>query len=142
MNRLSRSRPQSRAGFTLMELLLVLVILVVLGSMAVGFFGGTREKALINAAKSDVSQYADAIDRYEFDMRAFPSSLDDLMNQPSGEGAEDWAGPYLKALNQDPWRHDYRYAQPGRKNTDRFDVWSVGPDGQDGTEDDIGNWRK
>ena len=142
MNRLSHPRPNSRAGFTLMELLLVLVILVVLGSMTVAFFGGTRERALINSAKADVSTIASQIERYEFDMRAYPSSLEDLINQPSGDGAEDWAGPYLRELNQDPWRHDYRYAQPGRKNTDTFDVWSVGPDGQDGTDDDIGNWRK
>jgi general secretion pathway protein G len=134
--------PRSRAGFTLMELLLVLVILVVLGSMTVAFFGGTRERAFVNAAKSDVSAMASAVDRYEFDMRAYPAKLEDLVNEPTGEGAEDWAGPYVRELNEDPWRHPYRYAQPGKKNSDRFDVWSVGPDGQDGTDDDIGNWSK
>lgn len=130
-----------RSGFTLMELLLVLVILVVLGSMTVAFFGGTRERAFINAAKGDVSSLSNAIDRYEFDMRAYPTKLEDLIERPTGEGARDWGGPYVRELNEDPWRNPYRYAQPGKKNSDRFDVWSVGPDGQDGTDDDVGNWK-
>lgn len=142
MRRLQTLPPRSRAGFTLMELLLVLVILVVLGSMTVAFFGGTRERAFINSAKGDVSTYASAVERYEFDMRAYPAKLEDLVNQPSGDGAEDWAGPYIRELNEDPWRNPYRYAQPGKKNSNSFDVWSVGPDGQDGTDDDIGNWKK
>ncbi len=133
----------SRAGFTLIELLLVLMILVVLGAVAVQFFGGTRNKALIDTAKTQVSQFEGAIDRYEFDIRKYPTKLEDLIEKPSDSAAAGrWPGKYLKSqtLPLDPWDAAYKYSAPGKKNSDSYDVWSVGPDGQDGTEDDIGNW--
>jgi general secretion pathway protein G len=53
-----------------------------------------------------------------------------------------WNGPYReKAVPSDPWGRQYQYASPGRHNTDSYDVWSLGPDGADGTDDDIGNWQ-
>ncbi len=138
---LTRRRPR-RAGFTLMELLLVLVILVVLGSMTAAYFMGTRDKALVDAARGEVGIITKQIDLYQFHMRSFPSRLEDLVDRPSGDGAEDWGGPYLKELKNDPWRNPFRLVVPGKKNTNSYDVYSVGPDGQDGTDDDIGNWTK
>jgi general secretion pathway protein G len=139
----SRSRQSQQLGMTLIELLLVLVILVVLGSMAVQFFGGTRDKALKDAARIQVSEYVSAIRRYEMDMRRYPTKLEDLITKPSNDaGADRWAGKYMEiqSLPTDPWDKPYKFAAPGKKNSDTFDVWSAGPDGQDGTDDDIGNW--
>ena len=140
-----RIRPRhGRGGFTLMEVLLVLVILVVLGSMAVGIFGGTQERALKDAARSQVSLFKSAIELYKFHTKQYPSSLDDLVKSPSDTKiSERWAGPYLDVttIPDDQWDNPYKIAVPGKHNTDSFDVWSVGPDGQDGTEDDIGNWQ-
>lgn len=131
-----------RSGFTLMELLLVLVILVILGSMTVAIFGGVQQGALEDAAKSEIGLLAGQVDVYHLQVRQYPTALEDLIKKPSGEMGGKWQGPYVKgdAINKDPWGRDYRFAAPGKKNTSSYDIWSVGPDGQDGTDDDIGNW--
>lgn len=138
------NRESRRTGFTLMEVLLVLVILVVLGSMAVGVFSGTQERALKDAARSQIGLFKSQIDIYKFHTKQLPSSLEDLVDKPSdSKVAELWSGPYLDVskIPIDPWQNDYKFAAPGKKNPDGFDVWSLGPDGQDGTDDDIGNWE-
>jgi general secretion pathway protein G len=138
-------RPQrsGRAGFTLIELLLVLAILVVLASMVVTMFSGTQEQALKDAAKGQVGIFKSAVNLYKFHTRNYPQGLEGLISKPGDSAAASrWAGPYLDAgkVPLDPWDRDYKFAAPGKHNPDTFDVWSVGPDGQDGTEDDIGNW--
>jgi general secretion pathway protein G len=132
-----------RTGFTLMEVLLVLVILVVLASMAVQMFGGTREQALIDATRSQVGLLKRSIDLYESAVRRYPESLDGLITRPSGTepAFKRWAGPYLERMPLDSWDREFKYAAPGKHNPNSFDLWSVGPDGQDGTDDDIGNWE-
>ncbi|HVT30907.1 MAG TPA: type II secretion system major pseudopilin GspG [Lacipirellulaceae bacterium] len=133
-----------RPGFTLMEVLLVLVILVILASLAVSTYRGVQTRALKDAAKSKVGMIAKQVDLYQVHMLTFPSNLNDLINKPSDAKAADrWSGPYLKDSSalRDPWENDIRYANPGKHNTDSYDIWSVGPDGQDGTADDIGNWE-
>ncbi len=140
----NRNRRRSAArGFTLIEVLLVLVILVVLGSIAASQFGGAQARAEINAAKSQVGIFKSNIERYRFDTKHFPESLDDLITKPSdAKIAERWAGPYLDVTKMplDPWDNEYKFSAEGKKNSGSFDVWSTGPDGQDGTDDDIGNW--
>ncbi len=134
--------PHPHAAFTLIEVLLVLVILVILGSMAVGVFSGTREKAEANAAKVNVDLMKSNIERYKFDCRKYPESLEDLVQQPSHlEKPERWGGPYLERLPLDPWDQEFQYKSPGERNPNSFDVWSRGPDGVDGNDDDIGNWE-
>jgi general secretion pathway protein G len=138
-----RSRSDRRTGFTLMEVLLVLVILVVLASLAVSTYRGTQERALKDAAKTKVGILSTPIDTYQMHTRSYPSSLQDLINQPSdAKLADRWSGPYVKDNNAllDPWDNEMKFTSPGKHNTNSYDIWSVGPDGQDGTEDDIGNW--
>ncbi len=139
---LRRRRPRHR-GFTLMEVLLVMVILVILGSMAVGFFMGTRERANIDAASIQIGMIETSVDLYQLHMNAYPSSLDDLMRAPTdAANPNKWGGPYLrKAMPLDPWGKAYQFAAPGKNNQSTYDFWSRGPDGADGTEDDIGNWE-
>jgi general secretion pathway protein G len=133
---------QAKQGFTLMEVLLVLMILVVLASMAVTIFGGTQEQALKDAAKGEIGVFKSAINLYKFHTKGFPSDLEDLNKKPGdSKAAERWAGPYLDKSPIDPWDNKYKLAAPGKHNPDSFDVWSTGPDGQDGTADDIGNWE-
>jgi general secretion pathway protein G len=134
----------NRQGFTLMEVLLVLVILVILASLAVSTYRGVQSRAMKDAAKTKIGMIASQIDVYQLHMLAFPTNLNDLINKPSdAHMAEKWNGPYLKDSGalRDPWENDIRYAAPGKHNPDSYDVWSVGPDGQDGTADDIGNWQ-
>jgi general secretion pathway protein G len=131
-------------GFTLMEVLLVLVILVVLASIAVSTYSGVQDRALKDAAKAKVGMISGQIDTYQLHMRSFPADLNDLITRPSdAKSAERWSGPYLKESGAllDPWDNEIRYAAPGKHNPERYDVWSVGPDEQDGSNDDIGNWE-
>lgn len=135
---------QARLGFTLMEVLLVLVILVVLGAIVVPMFTGIGESANVKAATTQVGFLENAIDMFKFETKQLPGSLDDLVNEPSdAKLAKNWSGPYMKANKDliDPWDNPYKYDAKGKRNQGSYDVWSVGPDGQDGTADDIGNWK-
>ncbi|QDT68713.1 Type II secretion system protein G precursor [Planctomycetes bacterium MalM25] len=134
MDRRNRRR-RAAAAFTLLEVLLVLVILVVLGSMATVAITGQRDNADRKAARSQVQIISQAIKYYQFDMKKYPQSLEDLREKPSdSKMAERWGGPYLdKKLPLDPWDEDYRY----ESKDNSYRVWSVGPDGSDGTDDDI-----
>jgi general secretion pathway protein G len=138
---------RARGAFTLMEVLLVLVILVVLGSLAVGMFTNTKRQADINAAKSQIELFATPLDLYFFAMNEYPSTaagLEALRRPPAdARQPEKWAGPYLdREIPLDPWGNPYQYAYPGTYNPDKYDIWSFGPDGQNGTADDIGNWQQ
>ena len=130
-----------RAGFTLIELLLVLVILGVLAAIVVPKFAGRTEQARQAAAKTQVSSFATVLDAYEVDNGFYPkgkSGLNDLVQ--ASRDAKNWRGPYLKEVPKDPWGNDYVYECPGKNNPTSYDVSSMGPDGQMGTEDDINNW--
>ena len=134
-------RPLHRAGFTLIELLLVLVILGVLAAIVVPKFAGRTEQARQAAAKTQVSSFATVLDAYEVDNGFYPkgkSGLNDLVQ--ASRDAKNWRGPYLKEVPKDPWGNDYVYECPGKNNPTSYDVSSMGPDGQMGTEDDINNW--
>ncbi len=137
------SRTACRA-FSLIELLLVLVILSVLAALVVPKFTGRSEQAKVTAAQTDIGRLEVALDAFEIDNSRFPQSdegLWALIEQPSD--AEFWRGPYLKrGMPKDPWNNEYIYEYPGRYNENSYDLHSLGPDEQDGTEDDIANWSE
>jgi general secretion pathway protein G len=142
--RRTRSARRASAGFTLMEVLLVLVILVVLGSIVVPMVTGIGESANIKAATVQVDSLERVIDMYKFETKQLPGTLEDLATEPSDPKiAKNWSGPYIKGNKEliDPWDNPYKYEAKGKKNSGGYDVWSSGPDGQDGTADDIGNWK-
>jgi general secretion pathway protein G len=120
--------------------LLVLVILAALGSMAVVYLVPAQRRAKIDQARSQIGLFATPLDLYSNDVGSYPPSLEALRQAPA-EAQSAWAGPYLKSnVPLDPWYRPYNYMAPGRHNPDSYDVWSAGPDGVDGSEDDIGNW--
>ncbi|MGE0710179.1 MAG: type II secretion system major pseudopilin GspG [Planctomycetota bacterium] len=133
-------------GFTLIELLLVMIILAVLAALVVPKFAGKSEQARISAATTQIkSLFGTALDVYEADNGAYPSTaqgLDALRAQPSSNPQpRNWKGPYLKGdIPKDPWGNDYVYRSPGTQNPDGYDLLSPGPDGREGSEDDITNW--
>ena len=146
MNRslqLRRQRQPRPSGFTLMEVLLVLVILVILGSFAVGMFTSTQKKAQMKAAAAQIGGFATPIGSYYLDTNEYPPDLQSLRSPPASmQNPAKWQGPYLnKDVPPDPWGNPYQYAFPGRYRPEEYDIWSYGPDGVDGTEDDIGNWQ-
>ena len=129
-------------AFTLIELLLVVVILAVLAAVVVPKFTGRSEEARVSAAKTDVSSIELALDTYEIHVGKYPTTndgLDALIDEPSN--VTGWKGPYLKrGVPKDPWGNEYNYNQPGQHNEYGYDLSSNGPDGNEGTDDDIINW--
>ena len=112
--------------------------------MAVTIFGGTQEQAAQGRRQGPGRHLQDARSTSTSSTpRIIPADLKDLVDKPSDSKlAERWHGPYLDRKSPvDPWDNDYKFAAPGKHNTDSFDIWSIGPDGQDGTDDDIGNWE-
>jgi general secretion pathway protein G len=143
MRNLNRSRASSaRKAFTLIELLLVLVILAVLAAVVVPKFANRTDQAKRTAAVTDVSHIDSVLDMFEVDNGRYPTTeegLAALLSAPSG--LQSWHGPYLKkGMPVDPWQRPYVYQYPGSRNQNGPDLYSVGPDGQEGSEDDIGNW--
>lgn len=138
-------RHRRRAAFTLVEVLLVLLILVIIGSLAVTAYGPIQRRAYINAAKSQIKAFEGALRVYRLDMQDYPltqQGLEALREPPADlRDPSKWNGKYLETpIPVDPWGNPYQYEYPGQYETDRPDIWSFGPDAQNGTDDDIGNW--
>jgi len=135
-----RLASNARAGFTLIELLLVMVIIAILAAIVVPTFVGRSQQARITRAKADIANLGTCLHAVEIDTGSYPATLDGLVTAPSSN-AEDWHGPYIQGgVPNDPWKHPYVYKYPGQHNTGSFDLSSMGPDGQEGTDDDIDNW--
>jgi general secretion pathway protein G len=137
----SYRRPFSRriTGFTLVELLLVLVILGVLAAIVIPKFSGRSEQAKLQAAQTQIGNFTTALNNFEVDNSAYPKSLNDLLAAP--RDAQNWHGPYLQTdvIPKDPWQNDYIYKCPGSHNPTFFDLSSGGPPGGDKV---ISNWTK
>jgi general secretion pathway protein G len=119
-------------GFTLLELLVVIVIIGLLAGYVAPRYFGQVGKSEVQVAKAQIESIEKALDQYRLDTRNYPSAeqgLDALVNKPSN--ANGWAGPYLKkAVPNDPWGRAYVYRTPGAKG--EFDLYSLGKDGKPG----------
>ena len=137
-------RRVAQRGFTLVELLLVLVILGVLAAIVVPKFSGRTEQARETAAVSQISTFGTALDAFEVDNGYYPkgkNGLQDLTQVP--QNVPNWRGPYLKGeIPLDPWGNPYVYECPGRNNPSSYDIMSTGPDGREGGDDDVTNWQQ
>ncbi|MFC1494449.1 type II secretion system major pseudopilin GspG [Thermodesulfobacteriota bacterium] len=133
---------QSEKGFTLIEVLLVMVIITVLAAVVVPKFTGRSEQARITAASTDIANIEVALDAFEVDNGRYPSKSEGLKALiENRSNAVSWKGPYLKrGVPTDPWGNPYIYTQPGRYNAYGYDLYSYGPDKKEGGDDDIDNW--
>ena len=129
--RRARARNQQR-GFTLVELLLVLVILALIGGLVLPGIIGKAEGAKVKAASSQIDRISMAVESFYLDTGIKPDSLGDLVDEPGD--ANGWNGPYIKKSTlKDPWGRDYEYRVPGEHGD--FDIISYGADGQPGGDD-------
>lgn len=139
-------KQQKISGFTLLEVMVVMVIIGILAALIVPNVMGRLDDAKIVAAKSDIAGLAQALKLYRLDNGRYPSSeqgLQALVVKPTTEPLpQNWkTNGYLDKLPKDPWGHDYKYLQPGVHG--EIDVFTQGADGApagEGLDADIGNW--
>ena len=127
-------------GFTLVEMLLVLVILATLAAIVYPKVMGRSEQARLTAAQTQIANFKTALDAFEVDNGYYPkgkNGLIDLIQQP--RDSQNWRGPYIQSdtIPKDPWGNDYIYECPGRHNTTSYDLSSQGPPGDNAV---IANW--
>jgi len=127
-------------AFTLVEMLLVVTIIGILAALVIPKIVGRSEQARATAAHADLSSIKTALDAFEVDNGFYPKGIQDLIQAPGN--ARNWHGPYLEKIPQDPWGNNYIYSLPGKHNAGSYDLLSIGPDGKEGTDDDVGNWSK
>jgi len=148
-NRLSSAlctgpRTWRQGGFTLIEIMVVVVILGILAAIVAPNVINRIDDASINRAKQDIRGIESALKLYYMDNSRYPTTdqgLEALTTQPNDPSLRNWRGPYLDKLPRDPWNNMYRYLYPGRNG--EFDVFTYGADNQPGGEGinaEIGNW--
>lgn len=135
-------RKNKTGGFTLIELMLVIVIIGALVAMVMPRLAGRGEQARVTAARTDIqANIATALKLYELDNGAYPTTeegLAALLNKPASAGR--WNGPYLEKKPVDPWGKEYKYKSPGEHRIADYDLSSLGKDGVE-SADDVTNWE-
>ena len=132
-----------QSGFTLIEIMVVVVILAILASVVVPKIMGRPDEARIAKAKQDIRAVESALGLYKLDNFVYPTTdqgLEALVTKPSGspEPKNYKKGGYVKGVPKDPWGNEYKYLSPGTHG--EIDIFSLGPD-QQPSDDDIGNWN-
>ena len=133
----------AQKGFSLIELLIVMVILGLLASLVGPKMFGKLGMAKQKTAKTQIEMLMTAMDSYRLDVGKYPSSQEGIDALVENSGSDKWEGPYLqKGVPKDPWDNDYQYNNPGEHG--EIDIFSYGADGQsggDGENTDVGSWQ-
>ena len=140
-------KSDEEAGFTLVELMVVIVIIGLLATIVVINVLPSQDRAMAEKAKADVALLEQAVEMYRLDNLTYPTTTDSLqaLVSPPASLAQPQRyrqGGYIRRLPDDPWGRAYLYSQPGRNGP--FDIYTLGADGQEGGEGenaDIGNWQ-
>ncbi|MGL6260644.1 type II secretion system major pseudopilin GspG [Vibrio sp. WXL103] len=141
-----KNRRSKQAGFTLLEIMVVVVILGVLAAVVVPNLVGSQDTANQKKAVSDIVALENALDMYRLDNSVYPTTdqgLEALVTKPNNPEPRNYReGGYIRRLPNDPWGNEYQYLSPGDNGT--IDIFTLGADGQEGGEGvnaDIGNWN-
>jgi len=135
------------AGFTLVELMVVILIIGLLATVVAINVLPSQDQAMTEKARADIATLEQAVEMYRLDLLSYPTTeqgLEALTETPDGLGRPERYRPggYIKRLPEDPWGNPYQYLQPGERGP--FDIYSLGADGRIGGEGrnaDIGNWN-
>lgn len=131
---------ENRSGFTLIELMIVVIIMAALAGMVLPRLLDRADDAKINISRGEIAAITTALKFYKLDIGRFPTTEEGLKALMSSPGsAEGWKGPYLEREAKDPWKRDYGYSLD-TTNPRGFKLWSNGPDDASAT-DDITNWE-
>ncbi len=141
------ARRMRHAGFTLLEIMVVVVILGILAALVAPNVIRRIDDANVTKAKQDIRAFETALNLYRMDCFRYPTTdqgLEALVKQPSDPNLRCWKqGGYVRSLQKDPWGNDYAYISPGTRGGD-YDLYTLGADNQPGGEGpdaDIGNWN-
>ena len=137
---------KKQLGFTLLEIMVVVVIMGMLASIVSFNVMGSKADAEVRKTRIDIKNIQQALDLYKLDNSRYPTTeqgLKALIKKPTASPVpNNWKkGGYVQELPEDPWGNKYQYANPGVHNPDSYDLYSFGPDQEEGSDDDIGNWQ-
>jgi general secretion pathway protein G len=140
---MTKTRERSDRGFSLIELIVVLVILGLLATVVGPRVMDRLSKGKTEIAKIQIKDLTGALDLFKFDVGRYPTSSEGLTALIDNPGIQNWDGPYLekRTLPKDPWNRDYQYRSPGQYGD--FDLWSLGADGAEGgssENSDVVSW--
>jgi general secretion pathway protein G len=138
-----RSSRTSRRGFTLMEMLIVLSIIALLMGMVIFNIGDFGETAKTEKVRADLLAFKEMLAGYQLESGVLPTTeqgIKALWSKPTVEPVPTHWRAMLEQETLDPWNHPYQFRNPGKRNPDKYDIFSMGPDGLPDTDDDIGNW--
>ncbi|MDH3419581.1 MAG: type II secretion system major pseudopilin GspG [Gammaproteobacteria bacterium] len=144
MSSTQRVASRRERGFTLIEIMVVVVIIGLLAAIVAPNLIGNIDRAAVTRARADIRTIDNALNLYRLDNFRYPSSdegLQALVTNPGEASAPNWK-QYLRSVPSDPWNNDYEYASPGRQGD--YEIYTFGADGQEGGEGinaDIGSWN-
>lgn len=133
---------RSRAGFTFLEIMFVVVIIGILLALVGPRLVGKTQSARIETTKAQITNLETSLKTFEMDMGRFPENLDELAKDPDDVEDKSYRGPYMDKIPKDAWNEDFVFkaGKAARYNKRSFDLSSKGPDKAEGTDDDIVNW--
>ena len=132
------------AGFSLIEIVIAMTIVAILGATVIKLMSGNIDVAKEQAVQADIDGMSTQLQVYESRAGRMPTTeqgLKALWQKPTSEPIPERWIALLEEEKKDPWGQSYHYAYPATRSKKPFDIWSVGRDGQDGTADDIGNFK-
>ncbi|MCB1198347.1 MAG: type II secretion system major pseudopilin GspG [Bdellovibrionota bacterium] len=131
-------------GFTLVEILAVMVLVALLAATAGVGINAQIQKGRVKAAVTQIASFDQAISLFELECGFFPTELNDLLQAPTARRCKGYPKQGFmkkKSIPVDPWQGEYNYDGAGSRSGFGYDLWSNGPDGEEGTDDDITNWE-